>query len=215
MKDYSKGKIYCIRSFQTDKVYIGSTIQTLAQRLAKHRTNYKLYLNGKKKSITRSVELLKYDDYYIELIKLYPCSCREELVAEEGKYIRKWDCVNKVIPGRTQEDYYIDNKEQITEYQREYQREYRNKNKERIREKKKEYYIDNKENKLEQMKQYYNKNKEQIIEQNKQYYSKNKQQIAEKRKVKITCDCGSDVTIYHYKRHTRSIKHINWVNNNI
>ena len=125
MPDYSKGKIYCIRSFQTDKVYVGSTTQTLAQRLGKHRCNYKAYLKISK-NYCSSFELLKYDDYYIELIKLFPCSCKAELEAEEGKYIRELDCVNKVIVGRTKKQYHIENYSKHIE-------------------KKKQYYIDNRD----------------------------------------------------------------------
>ena len=140
MPDYSKGKIYCIRSFKTDDVYIGSTIQTLAERLGKHRNEYKNYLNGKKKYVS-SFELLNYDDHYIELITLYPCSCKAELDAEEGQYIREWDCVNKVIPGRTNKQYYIDNRDKKLEYQKQYMID----NRDKIKEKRKQYYIDNRD----------------------------------------------------------------------
>ena len=36
-KKYSKGKIYCIRNSLNDDIYIGSTCQTLRQRMALHR----------------------------------------------------------------------------------------------------------------------------------------------------------------------------------
>jgi len=149
MPDYSKGKIYCIRSFQTDKIYIGSTTQTLAQRLGLHRNDYKRYLKGKQHYVT-SFELLKYDDYYIELIKLFPCSCKAELDTEEGKYIREWDCVNRKIAGRTKNQYSNDNKDKI-----------------------KQYCIDNRDKRLEYQKKYYIDN----IDKKKQYYINNKQKI--------------------------------------
>lgn len=148
MPDYSKGKIYCIRSFQTDDVYVGSTTQTLAQRLGKHREDYKRYLKNSKHYVT-SFELLKYDDYYIELITLYPCSCKAELDAEEGHYIRYWDCVNKKIPGRTRKQYRFDNRYKRLDYQKQYNID----NKEQIKEYKKQYNIDNKEKINEQRKQ--------------------------------------------------------------
>ena len=148
MPDYSKGKIYCIRSFQTDDVYIGSTTQTLAQRLGKHRREYKLYLKGNANYVT-SFELLKYDDYYIELIKLFPCSCKAELEAEEGHYIRECVCINKRIAGRTQKQYNIDNRDKKKEYN-------------------KQDYIDNRDKKKEQNKQYRIYNREKIKEYNKQ-----------------------------------------------
>jgi hypothetical protein len=44
----------------------------------------------------------KYDDVRIELIEEFPCENKMELNKREGHYIRTLDCVNKVIPGRTQ-----------------------------------------------------------------------------------------------------------------
>jgi hypothetical protein len=46
----------------------------------------------------------KYDDVRIELIEEFPCENKMELNAREGYYIRTLDCVNKVIPGRTQKE---------------------------------------------------------------------------------------------------------------
>lgn len=128
MKDYSKGKIYCIRSYQTDMVYIGSTIQSLSMRMVGHRSDYKRYLNGKFNYVS-SFEILQYGDAYIELIKLYPCSCHSELAREEGQFIRSVDCVNKMIAGRTQKEYDEENK------RKEYHKEYREDNKEKRKEK--------------------------------------------------------------------------------
>ena len=78
MKDYSNGKIYCIRSHQTDDIYIGSTIQPLSHRMGNHKKTYKQWLNGKSNYVT-SYEIMKYDDYYIELIEKYPCKDKMEL----------------------------------------------------------------------------------------------------------------------------------------
>jgi len=91
-------------------VYIGSTIQSLSMRMVGHRKDYKSYLNGKRNYIS-SFEIIQYGDAYIELIKLYPCSCKTELEREEGQNIRVMNCVNKRIIGRTKQEYYKDNKE--------------------------------------------------------------------------------------------------------
>ena len=140
-KDYSKGKIYCIRSYKTDLIYVGSTCQPLSKRLNKHKTSYNTYL---KTGISReySYKIYELDDKpYIELIKNYPCSCLDELRREEGKHIRLMECVNKNVPGRTQKEYYNDNKDQMLEYQKEYNED----NKEKIKEYQKEYREQNKE----------------------------------------------------------------------
>ena len=59
---YKRGKIYKLVSFQTDKVYVGSTCEPyLSNRMSKHRVNFKNYQNGGYHYVT-SFELLKYDD---------------------------------------------------------------------------------------------------------------------------------------------------------
>ena len=113
--EFQNGKIYTIRSFQTEKYYIGSTNhKTLSQRLSKHKSKYREWLKDKKKYIT-SFEILKYDDYYIELLELYPCNLKAELHKREGELIRihKDSLVNRCIPCRTPKKFQIDNKEII------------------------------------------------------------------------------------------------------
>ena len=41
MPDYSKGKIYKILNTIDDEIYIGSTCETLGQRMSKHRHRLK------------------------------------------------------------------------------------------------------------------------------------------------------------------------------
>ena len=36
-RDYNNGKIYCIRNHVNDKIYVGSTCQSLSKRMAYHR----------------------------------------------------------------------------------------------------------------------------------------------------------------------------------
>ena len=114
--EFQNGKIYTIRSNQTEKYYIGSTNQkTLAQRLGKHRSNYKDYLQGIRRYVT-SFEILQYDDHYIELLELCPCNSKDELYQREGQLQRhfKNEMVNKVISGRKGIQYREDNKELLT-----------------------------------------------------------------------------------------------------
>ena len=129
------GKIYIIKSKQTDKVYIGPTFLTLNRRFGKHKVD---------KDCT-SVEILKYSDAKIELLECYECEHDEELELREAYYIREYKknnlCVNRNIPRRTDKEYREDNKEKMKEYQK----EYREKNKQELAEKKKEYRQENKE----------------------------------------------------------------------
>ena len=126
--DYKNGKIYTIRSFETDKYYIGSTTQSLSKRLSKHKNDYKVYLNGKFNNIT-SFEIIKYDDCYIELLEAYPCKSKDELTKREGELIRlhKNDIVNKRIEQRTKKQYQQDNKEKIAEHKKQYRQDNKDK----------------------------------------------------------------------------------------
>jgi len=107
MTKYINGKIYKLTSDKTNDVYIGSTIQRLCNRKAKHKYDYKRYLKGEC-NYTKSYELIKYDDCKIELIINYPCKDRKELETKEGEYIKNMKCINIYIAGRTskERDYY-------------------------------------------------------------------------------------------------------------
>ena len=128
MPNYSDGKIYAIRSHQTDKVYIGSTTQLLSKRFYEHKKSYERYIKDQKKAYITSFEMFKYNDCYIELIKNYPCKNKEELSKEEGALIRKMNCVNKKIAGRTLKEYYDENRVQYNEKMKLYYRDPEKKN---------------------------------------------------------------------------------------
>jgi hypothetical protein len=120
MPNYLNGKVYAIRSHQTEQVYIGSTVERLSARMSKHRAQYKFYKNGKGHYYT-SFKMLDYPDAYIELLEKHPCLCREELERLEGQYIRaEPNAVNKIIAGRTRAEHYRDNAEQLNARQKEY-----------------------------------------------------------------------------------------------
>ena len=201
-KDYSKGKIYIIRNSENDLTYIGSTCQTLAQRMTQHRVSmrkiphYKLY---------QAMNELGKDAFYIELLEDYPCQRQEELLKKEGEKIREHQsALNKVINGRSQKEYKEDNKEQIEKYQRLYNQSRRDKmanhnkayyklnrhtilerNKQNYgenKERQKQYYENNKERIHERVREYKEKNKEIIAERTRKYREKNKELIAEKKR---------------------------------
>jgi len=129
MPDYKNGKIYSIRSHQTEQIYIGSTTQTLSERISQHKKI------SNTKNCTSKI-ILQYEDAYIELIELFPCNSKEELNKKEGEHIRKNNCVNKIIAGRTKTEYEKDNQEYIKTHRK----EFRKNNKEHCKQQQKEYY---------------------------------------------------------------------------
>jgi hypothetical protein len=120
MTDYKNGKVYSIRCDKTNKIYIGSTIQTLAQRKSTHHTNYNRWKQSGKGGFIRAYQLFEdygFENCYIELIENYPCKDKAELNAREGYHQRlnKDILVNKKIEGRTDAEYRKDNVEIIRE----------------------------------------------------------------------------------------------------
>jgi hypothetical protein len=151
MDKYKNGKIYQITNLTHTKFYIGSTTESLSNRMAKHRNIYMQYLEGKRQTRMSVFELFEEDGPHnckILLIELFPCNSKEELNAREGTHIINNQCVNKQIAGRTQKQYIAENKDKI----REIQRLYRENNKDKVKENKAAYYQKNREKILEQEK---------------------------------------------------------------
>jgi hypothetical protein len=185
MPDYQLGKIYKIVCNVTGQVYYGSTCEpTLARRLAKHAGNFKRWSEGKKESHLTSFCILENNNYQIVLVEKCPCNDKMELQQRERFYIENNECVNKVIPNRTEEEKNI--------YQ-------------------KQYYENNKDNLIDCMKKYQQDNKEKIVKQQKQYYKDNKNEILKKMSVKFKCECDSFVRISDKARHEKSQKHQNYI----
>jgi hypothetical protein len=163
MVNYQQGKIYRIVDNTNNNMYIGSTCKKLlSQRLAAHISDYKCFLNGKRSYIT-SFEIVKNNNYAIVLLEAYPCNSRDELLAKERFYIETNNCVNKIIPGRTDKEYRENNKDIILKYQ-------------------KNFYENHKEQVKERRKLYSEKNKEAISKQKANYYQLKKQQVADQTK---------------------------------
>ena len=137
--DYKNGKIYVLRSHQTEDIYIGSTTTKLTKRFHYHKNDFKRWKNGERNYVT-SYELMKYDDAYIELLQGYSCDSKMELHKREGEFIRSINCVNKRIAGRTMDEYRDDNKDKLKEQTK----EWRENNKDKIKEYDKEYRETNK-----------------------------------------------------------------------
>jgi hypothetical protein len=191
MADYSKGKIYSIRSrSRPDLIYIGSTVQTLAQRMGVHVSTFKhrgMNMNESSKFV------LEIGDAYIELIEACPCATKDELHRREGQIQRATACVNMNIAGRTPAEYRQDNAEYLAERSKDYHRanaeyfaerhkDYRMANAEYLAERSKEWYEENKERILGLRKQNYEADPRPKIEYQKKYALAHRDEILEKHK---------------------------------
>jgi len=150
MNKYNEGKIYKITSEHTDKIYIGSTAEKyLSQRKAVHTALYKRWKADNKKQYCASYELYKLGDVKYELLELYNCNNKKELLERE-RYFMELNTgllINKNRTGISEEEkknqhtlsskkYYIDNPEKFKQYYidnqeklKQYQKEHRAKKK--------------------------------------------------------------------------------------
>ena len=99
--DFSKSKIYIIRSPSTEKVYVGSTTKTLAERFTGHKNKCKRWLKNKSEIYMSSFDIIKYGDAFIELLEQYPCADNTELRKRECVFICSTNhTINKHLTGR-------------------------------------------------------------------------------------------------------------------
>ena len=182
MNKYHNGKIYKIVDVGYNKCYIGSTCESLSQRMAHHRNCYNRYINGKR-SITTCYHL--FDEYgvdncKIELVEYCKCDTKDELRRKEGEYIRELDCVNKNIAGRSRTEWKTDNRE-------------------KIREQDKIYRENNPEKELKKQEKYRETHREEMRKRDRERWHSQTE--------KYECRCGSTCHKFNIKRHERSKKH--------
>ena len=99
-----KAKIYKITDNTNDNIYIGNTCRNLEERLSEHKSSYKRFLKGLFHNV-KSFDILKNNNYKIELLENCEIKTKQELLERERYYIETNDCLNKNIPGRTEKEY--------------------------------------------------------------------------------------------------------------
>lgn len=176
MPNYQFGKVYKIISPHSEKVYVGSTARKyLSSRFSGHQSSYRKYIKGQSSYLT-SFELLKLGDCKIELLEAFPCTCIEELLVKEGEWIRKSDCVNKLIAGRTTKErsreYYDTNAELLRQKSATFRQENKDYYNTWLENKDKDY----KETLKDYQKQYREQNKDKLKEYQRVYREKRKRE---------------------------------------
>ena len=175
------GKIYCIRSIHTDKVYVGSTDKPrLEARLKQHKDDYNRWekkVKGSKYFSSYEILKLGIDDVWIELLDWFICyPGDDELLRRiEGNYILDMNSVNLQVPGQTKKQYRERNKQLISN----------------------------------QSKRYYQKNRKRVLERTKKYRKENKEERDRKRYELVKCEeCGEEYKRYNKSRHIKTEKHL-------
>jgi hypothetical protein len=89
---------YKIVCGETNRVYVGSTVQQLEKRLKGHESDYRRYLNKRYHFMTSFI-ILEKNNYTIHLIENAICNYRGERNNKETFYINQLNGVNKIKPG--------------------------------------------------------------------------------------------------------------------
>ena len=111
---------------------MGSTTEKyLSKRLQRHLSNYNQHLKGNYCNVS-SFEILKNNNYHIELIENVNCNDVYELRNRERYYIENCECINKYIPNRTREERKNTEEYKIKNFI--IQKKYREKHKDKIKE---------------------------------------------------------------------------------
>ena len=140
-KDFTNGKVYCIRNYIDKEIYVGSTCQPLKKRTWHHKSDATRNTEQTKKLYIK-MNLIGYEQFYIELLEERPCQNLMQLRKREGELMRELNAsLNSVLAGRTQE-------------------EYRQEHKECLKQTIKEWKIRNKEHRQQNEKDYRDKHKE-------------------------------------------------------
>lgn len=124
------------------------------------------------------------DNFYIELIELYPCQTKDELRAREGFFKREMATLNTKVAGRTKAEYYKENKDQIaivntayndthSEKMQQYYKQYREEHKDQ----QKEYMRKYQESHREHIKQYKEQTKEHKQEYQRKYIESHREEL--------------------------------------
>lgn len=235
---YSAGIIYklCCKDPTITDCYIGSTTNFI-KRKSQHKASCNVENSkGYNYYVYRFIrEHDGFDNWDMIQIEKYEAKDKKDLETRERYWIETLkSSLNKVIPTRTQKEWYDVNKEDVASKHKNYyednkeclalkRKEYLEVNKEKTASKTKEYYENNKEELSLKYKEYYKKNKEKIISsvkeyseknkekislRNKKYYEVNKEKIASKCVESVVCDiCSGNYLKPAKLRHERTKKH--------
>lgn len=102
------GRIYCLRSPNTDKIYVGSTFCNPKLRFIHHRLALEYFTAGRTAKKSTAYEIMGAGEAYIDVLKTFVGISKKQLRRHEGETIQSMEnCVNKLIPGRTRHEHYM------------------------------------------------------------------------------------------------------------
>jgi hypothetical protein len=189
---YQRTLVYGIICMITGKIYVGSTHQTLEERIAGHI----------RQRDCSAWQILERGNYKAYEIQKWPCNTLREALTLEGGWQRAYKAsfrdflVNERIEGAF--------KEESPEARQEYGKQYREEHKEETRVRDKKYREEHKEELQAYDKQYREEHKEEKKARNKKYHENHKEEKDARRKQPWTCEyCNKKMTTgakYNHKK---------------
>ena len=85
MTDYSQGLIYIVKCSEDKRVYYGSTVRSLENRISVHKC-YSKTLDTK---FYRAIKEYGWDKFSFEIVERFNCNSKKELVRREFDWIEK------------------------------------------------------------------------------------------------------------------------------
>ena len=187
MVNYNNGKIYKIEDLGGEMCYIGSTTKDyLSKRMVAHRSNYKHFKTTGAKNVTVFQIFDKYGIDNCRIVLIELCPCDTK-----DELLKREAYYMKLFPCVNT---HIPIKSQNTK--KEYEQDYHTEHKEERNQKSRQYNSDHKEQ-IRTYKLEYNKMRVEITKQ------------------KVACICGSTFRKLDTNRHEQSIKHINYIANQL
>lgn len=117
-----EGIVYKIVCNETGECYIGSTIQTIDKRMAKHCSNH---------NNTASKNIINRGNYSVHILEEADVENKTQLRILENEYIKNNECVNKkaayITPEEKKEymkNYRLSHKDELREYMHKYQKQH-------------------------------------------------------------------------------------------
>ena len=233
--DHDEGEVYI---GSTTKHYLSDRYFFHRMSYDKYKVGY-----GGRYSAYDLFDKYGYVNCHILLVEHVNANSREELRSREGFYIRTLKCVNKRVAGRTMAEYREDKKEELQQYRKDYynknkeyiigtQKIYSQDNREKINEHKKQYRYDtntiidcpcgSKFKKYElsrHVETIRHKNFETVLKGEvietviKEVKRPDQQEYRKANSEKVMCCCGSSIVKYKLKDHTKTKKHLTYLNN--
>ena len=163
---YESGKIYKIVC-EDGRYYIGSTIRSLNTRLSSHKSVSK---HTETNNAYNHIKSIGWDKVLIQLIELFPCQNRTQLLERETWFIsqNKDDklCLN------TRNPLTDDTTPEAKQVHKEKCKQYYEEHREEILKKRSEYQLENREKRSEYNREYRKQNAEKLKNYDKEYTEK-------------------------------------------